>query len=375
MVDFKIQPTFPMATIIDAAVQKPVREAAIQQANRESLIKGLQSISGGLSDVINHKLEMAKALSRSRALADNPAVQGLLTGGNRPVASTPLGPVTLDQTAQGGSDLAPTPNIKKIPAEAIAQLLGKTEPLDFLKAAYEREAKLKPAEDVIAVKDAAGNILRYEHVQHERGGKTLLSSPQPEPKPSKTVDPMEREIIKAKVQLAKTRPMVNSVISEITRVEGLNDNSYGGKIGATQMAARSALEMGTDDPKFKNTADVINTMQQQVAKVLKSTFGGQLSDSERAYLNTVYGALPNMSRAERAIAMKNVKTMLQAKLDGDQATVNELLSDAGYPAQNPVAAPVPEAEVSKQTGGFSAEKKARLEFLRKKKAAGTLGKS
>ena len=140
---------------------------------------------------------------------------------------------------------------------------------------------------------------------------------------------MSREITKAKVSLAKTRPMVDSVISEIDRVQKLNENSYGGKIGALKVKAMSATELGTDSEKFKNTADAVNTMQSQVAKVLKSTFGGQLSDGEREYLNGVYGALPSLSRSERSIAMTNVKKMLQAKLEGDAATLQELLDDAG----------------------------------------------
>lgn len=146
------------------------------------------------------------------------------------------------------------------------------------------------------------------------------------PAPDKS---MSREITKAKVKLATTRPMVESVISEIDRVQKLNKDSYGGRIGQVQMKMRSGLEIGTESPKFKNTADTINTMQSQVAKVLKSTFGGQLSDGEREYLNGVYGALPSLSRSERDIAMTNVKKMLQAKLDGDKATLQELLDDAG----------------------------------------------
>jgi hypothetical protein len=105
-----------------------------------------------------------------------------------------------------------------------------------------------------------------------------------------------------------------SIINEIDRVQKLNSNSYGGYFGNLEMKAKSAFNMGQDDVKFKNTADVINTMQQQVARVLKSTFGGQLSDSEREYLNNVYGALPKLSQTERDIAMTNVKRMLSSKI-------------------------------------------------------------
>lgn len=153
-----------------------------------------------------------------------------------------------------------------------------------------------------------------------------------------TQDTMTKEtskaLVKGRVELARTKAMVNSVVGEINRVQILNDNSYGGIWGDIQMKYKSATDTdAANDPEFKNTADVINTMQSQVTKVLKSTFGGQLSDGERQYLNQVYGALPRLSKAERDIAMTNVKTMLMSKLEGDQAVVDELLSEAGIQNQ------------------------------------------
>lgn len=97
------------------------------------------------------------------------------------------------------------------------------------------------------------------------------------------------------------------------------------------MKIKSGLNVGTNDPTFKNTADVVNTMQAQVARVLKSTFGGQLSDDERKYLNKVYGALPSMSPTERNIAMTNVKTMLVSKRDAMRARMG---GSSGTAAQN-----------------------------------------
>jgi hypothetical protein len=140
---------------------------------------------------------------------------------------------------------------------------------------------------------------------------------------------MARAITKAKVDLATIRPMVSAVLSEIERVEKLNADSYGGLTGEAQMKVRSKLNVGTDGAKFKNTSDIVNTMQAQVAKVLKSTFGAQLSDGERQYLNQIYGALPSLSQTERAIAMKNVKTMLNGRLEAAKSTLSELQADGG----------------------------------------------
>lgn len=140
---------------------------------------------------------------------------------------------------------------------------------------------------------------------------------------------MKSAITKSKVEVAETRPMVESVTKEIDRVQALNKDSYGGYVGALKMKAKSAMNTGPEDIKFKNTADVLNTMQAQVSKVLKSTFGGQLSDGERQYLNQVYGALPNMSQTERDIAMTNVKTMLTSRLSVAESKLQEISDGAG----------------------------------------------
>lgn len=138
--------------------------------------------------------------------------------------------------------------------------------------------------------------------------------------------PPNPQLVKAKGDLGGTRAFVRDTIAEIDRIEALNENSRGGLMGALTQKASSMLNVGTESPEFTNTADVVNTMQAQVARVLKSTFGGQLSDGERAYLNEVYGALPTLSPAERKIAMQNVKTMLKSKLSESESKFNELNS-------------------------------------------------
>ena len=192
--------------------------------------------------------------------------------------------------------------------------------LPTLRDRYQRETR---AED-----KAANNRYREEMLKATRE-KTASTERMAEAK-ANAIDPfMKREISKAKVGLADVRGVVDSAIGEIDRVQELNKNSYGGKWGQAQMAMRSGTNLGTENEKFKNTADILNTMQSQVAKVLKSTFGAQLSDGEREYLNGIYGALPNLSQVERDIAMTNVKAMLQAKVDGAQSKVDELLSEVG----------------------------------------------
>lgn len=140
---------------------------------------------------------------------------------------------------------------------------------------------------------------------------------------------MQSAITKSKVEIADAKALVSAVIPEIERVQKLNKDSYGGLAGSAIMKTKSALNTGPDDIKFKNTSDVLNTMKAQVARVLKSTFGGQLSDGERQYLNEVYGALDGMSQTERDIAMTNVATMLRGKITGAESKLRELTGDEG----------------------------------------------
>lgn len=122
-----------------------------------------------------------------------------------------------------------------------------------------------------------------------------------------------RDRSKAAGIAAEDQALMDSVSAEISRIKELNKNSRGGVLGQAMQRGQSALNMGTDSPEFRNTADVINTLKSQVARVLKSTFGGQLSDSERAYMNEVYGAAESMTPQEREIAMTNVLTTLASK--------------------------------------------------------------
>ncbi len=137
-----------------------------------------------------------------------------------------------------------------------------------------------------------------------------------------------RDVSKAAGAFAEDKVLVEGVIGEISRVKELNKNSRGGIGGSLLQKGQSALNMGTDSPEFKNTADVINTLKGAVARVLKSTFGGQLSDDERRYLNEVYGAAEKMSPAEREIAMTNVETMLRNKVQTSGAKYGALSGNA-----------------------------------------------
>jgi len=139
----------------------------------------------------------------------------------------------------------------------------------------------------------------------------------------------QKASVKSSSKLAEAKAIEGEVVPEIKRVIELNKNSRGGIAGSASQRIRSGLNIGQDE-EFKNTADVINTMKGMVAKVLKSTFGGQLSDGERAYLNEVYGAVDSYSPTEREIAMNNVIRTISSKTR-EASSVNSNISGAQVP--------------------------------------------
>lgn len=114
------------------------------------------------------------------------------------------------------------------------------------------------------------------------------------------------------------------VISEVDRILPLNEKSSGGYFGGLRQKTMGALDI--EDEKFRSTEDVVNSAKSMVASVLKSTFGGQLSDSEREYLNSVYGAFEGYSRAKRRIAMTNIRRMMENKINNASEQSSEFES-------------------------------------------------
>ena len=133
---------------------------------------------------------------------------------------------------------------------------------------------------------------------------------------------------------AETETIVNDSVRELERIELLNEKSRGGLFGQIAQAAESAYDPDKPSEKFKNTADVVNTLKGLVSVVLKSTFGAQLSDGEREYLNEVYGASVKLSREERAIAIKKVKKILQGKLAAAKSRAGEPMAETPTDTDN-----------------------------------------
>lgn len=129
-----------------------------------------------------------------------------------------------------------------------------------------------------------------------------------------------RERAKQRVKLAEAvaeiKSTVPTFIADIDRALGHNEKSMSGlKYKAAETSMRNLGGVGVNKELFENTRKATTIMKNMVAKVLKSTFGGQLSEGEREYLNSVYGAMESYSPKEREVAMKEIQRIMKSKLE------------------------------------------------------------
>lgn len=130
-------------------------------------------------------------------------------------------------------------------------------------------------------------------------------------------------LAKQKQKVAEARSAMLVMDPHLSKIAEFNTKSRGGYVGAGQQMFESAMG-GNESEDFKNTASTINGLKDMVAKVLKSTFGAQLSDGERKYMEDVLGAATTMSKVERAIAIANIKSTLASKVKEHENTYAEM---------------------------------------------------
>jgi hypothetical protein len=144
--------------------------------------------------------------------------------------------------------------------------------------------------------------------------------------------------VKAKAEYFDAKAFVPGSVQILDELAELNKKSFGGAIQGLGYKLTQKTGIGEDSEKFKNTTEIVNSLRQMVSKVLKATFGGQLSDGERMYLDTVYGAAPQYTKTERQIAIKNVKRMFTERLQEKQSAYESWVNSPG--SANPEGAPV-----------------------------------
>lgn len=139
MPDFTLKPTFPVASVIDAAQRNNQLQLAAQQAGQQSLIQGLQSIGQVGQSLYDQKMKMAQALAASKLYAQTPEGQQMM--GTNPVTSSPSGqPVTQNQTAAfNPATGSVTPNQSPVNAGTLQTAFMGESPSNLLTQLYERQ--------------------------------------------------------------------------------------------------------------------------------------------------------------------------------------------------------------------------------------------
>ncbi len=139
MPDFRLQPNFPVASVIDAAQRNNALQEQAREAGRQSLVEGLKSIGQVGQSLYEQKFRMAQALSGAKMFAQTPEGQQML--GTNPVAAGPGGQtVTPNQTASFSPDTgAVTPNQSPVKMNDLQTAMYGESPSNMLTQLFERQ--------------------------------------------------------------------------------------------------------------------------------------------------------------------------------------------------------------------------------------------
>jgi len=133
-----------------------------------------------------------------------------------------------------------------------------------------------------------------------------------------------RDLGKATAEYESLATSTEDSVKELDRIEKLNEKSYGGAMGSVALKANRLLNLGGKNDTYKNTVDTVGSLKALVAKTLKSTFTGAISDAEREYLQEVNGASETYNQTERAIAIRRVRDIFEKAVRAKKDAVDSL---------------------------------------------------
>jgi hypothetical protein len=118
-------------------------------------------------------------------------------------------------------------------------------------------------------------------------------------------------------------------INEALRI---NDNTYGTSVGdAALYEFRSRT--GADDPKTRNTARIRTLLSEAAIAQLRESFGSQITDSERAALDNLQGALSRTPAQRREILERTLAELERSR--ARQRTLVQDITSGEYRRQRP----------------------------------------
>jgi hypothetical protein len=119
---------------------------------------------------------------------------------------------------------------------------------------------------------------------------------------------------------------LNDSMSSLKHAYSLNPQTFGGTLA--EMAQFKILEQtNPKDPRVLATRQLNNLLSKGAVDKLRSSFGGNPTDSERAALFALEG-LDSKSQEERKLIMQSTYKLLSARKTREEKRLNEILSGA-----------------------------------------------
>ena len=335
---------FPVGEYVQAIQRRAQLEQVERQQNQQNMVSGINAISTAFQGIAEKRRMKEQSQAQADVLTGQyPEIVNALGGGQQVASRTvpmPEGmqgpaaqvPVTVGQTGSGRAGIVDT-LAKSIYGTGGDNFLNKIAPAaeSDLQKQYKlaQIAKLgKPPSPKAQLRQNAftGDWEWYEPPTGTAPGS--VTPPSNSSGGGSSAAPglgTFRDRSKAAAETAESNSSIDGIINQLNEAKQTNKGSRGGFIGGLTQKAQSASNYKTDtDKAFKDTAKTINILRTQVAAALKSTFPGAISNSEREYLEKLYGAAEKLSPAEREIAINEVITMMTNKKKSSNAKFSAL---------------------------------------------------
>lgn len=317
--DFTMKQNFPMAAVLDSQNRKAQLQQEMQLQQEKMFQQSMQAIAQTATSLYAQKQKVASQLALGRQLGfpddqskmmstddmikvatikksqDDPAQsaamaqmygstpQGQQMLGTNQVATSPFGPVAMNQTAMGGVDMAPVPNSTGVTTDTLKNALRGMKPVDMIKNLLNKNNG--QVEDKIAITDTDGNIVDYQKVSHDKGGRTILSRPNT-PRTALAMDPGKAEFkvvdtFNANPQVRKQQQSIDGAFA--VRALATSDNPIAAAAIPTYMA-RASGEVGNLSEADKAPFGGSQAIKNRLEAALKQQATGQLTEANRTFL-------------------------------------------------------------------------------------------
>jgi hypothetical protein len=122
----------------------------------------------------------------------------------------------------------------------------------------------------------------------------------------------------------------------ITEALRINDNTFGTS-GPDNARYEARARAGLDDPKTRNTARIRTLLSEAAISQLRDTFGSQITDSERAALDNLQGALSRTPAQRREILERTIDELERSLVR--QRNLARDITSGEYRRQRPAQPP------------------------------------